>query len=99
MAAAQKLSDTDVAAVAALAKLPLEDNERERYASQLSAVIGYVELLDELDTASTPGTFQVIDGATNCWREDEIAPGLSQEEALSQAPRTHEGYVVVERIL
>lgn len=94
-----KITQEEVRHVATLAKLSLTSDEAVLYAEQLSAVLDYVEQLDELEVDAIEGTFQVIDGLVNCWREDQIRPGFTQEEALSQAPSVHKGYFVVGRII
>jgi aspartyl-tRNA(Asn)/glutamyl-tRNA(Gln) amidotransferase subunit C len=80
--------------VAKLASLSLSDAEVDRFAVELARIVAHVEQLDALDTRDVPATTQVeLDQAA--WREDEVQPGLSHEEALSQAPRVDaDGFAV-----
>lgn len=81
-----KLTLDQVKKVAKLANLPLTPEEEEKYSEQLSAILGYFDKLNEVDTTNIEPTFNVT-GQSNVMREDETAPCLSQEEALSNAPK------------
>jgi aspartyl-tRNA(Asn)/glutamyl-tRNA(Gln) amidotransferase subunit C len=76
--------------VADLACLSLTDEETTKMAADLGSILQYVEELNELDTTNVPPTSHVLMGRT-AWREDEAKPGISHDDALSQAPRTAEG--------
>ena len=80
--------------VAKLASLSLSDGEVDRFAAELTRIVAHVEQLNALDTRDVPATAQV---QLECapWREDAVRPGLSPEEALSQAPRVEaDGFAV-----
>jgi aspartyl-tRNA(Asn)/glutamyl-tRNA(Gln) amidotransferase subunit C len=49
---ASKIDEIQVRRVAKLARLDLTDDEVARFSTQLSAILGYVEKLNELDTDS-----------------------------------------------
>jgi aspartyl-tRNA(Asn)/glutamyl-tRNA(Gln) amidotransferase subunit C len=51
----------------------------------LSAILAYVETLNELDTSAVPPAAQVIRLA-NVTRPDEVTSSLSVEAALANAP-------------
>ena len=92
------LSDDDVRAVARLARLALSDDEISAYREQLSAILGYVEQLAELDLSDVdpaPYPFPM----TLPVRPDEPSPTLSNEQALANAPASSEGAFVVPKIL
>lgn len=92
------LSREDVRHVAQLARLGLEPGEEEFYADQLSAILGHIDRLRELDTEAIAPTAQVVPLA-NRMREDEPGPGLTQEQALANAPEARDGYFVVRAIV
>lgn len=84
------LTEKDVLHVAKLAQLSLTEDELPRMVKELSAIVGYVRKLDELDTSDVPPTRQVQVEALPL-RSDEPRPSLPQDEALNEAPRTAEG--------
>ncbi len=65
------LSSQDIEYIATLARLALTDEEKKRYAEQLSAVLGYVSQLNEVNTEGTEETCQVT-GLTDVMRLDEV---------------------------
>lgn len=80
------LSRDQVLHVALLARLELTSEEVERFAGELSKVLDYIELIDELgDLADVPPTAHVVD-VENALREDVPRPSLPVERALESAP-------------
>ncbi len=88
----------DVEYVAWLARLELSEEEKERFTRQLGQVLEHAEKIRSLDTEDVEPTAHAIP-LKNVMRPDEVRPCLSQEEALSNAPRTQGGYFVVPRII
>lgn len=88
-----KLDIKQVQKVAKLANLTLTPEEEEKYSGQLSKILDYVEELNEVDTDSVEPTFNVV-SKENVFREDIEETGLSQEEALLNAPNKKDGYFV-----
>jgi aspartyl-tRNA(Asn)/glutamyl-tRNA(Gln) amidotransferase subunit C len=81
-----------------LARLGLESGEEDYYAEQLSAILEHIDRLREVDTDAIPPTAQVVPLQMRL-REDEPQPGLSQEQALANAPEARDGLFVVKAIL
>jgi aspartyl-tRNA(Asn)/glutamyl-tRNA(Gln) amidotransferase subunit C len=57
--------------VAKLARLNLEEDEKIKYAEELSVIFDYIEELNKLDTENIKETFQVLN-LENIVREDEV---------------------------
>ena len=95
-----RLSKKEVLRIAKLASISLSSEQAERFRVQLEKVIDYVRQLDEVNTEGVEPTSQTT-GIVNNLRQDVSDPSecLSQEEALSEAKNTHNGYFVVERII
>ena len=88
----------DVRYVAKLARIALTEDELQTYGVQLADIMGHVAALNELDTSDVAATAQVIE-SRNVSRDDTVAPCLSRDEALAEAPRTQMGYIRVPRII
>jgi aspartyl-tRNA(Asn)/glutamyl-tRNA(Gln) amidotransferase subunit C len=85
------LSIDEVKKIALLARLELTAEDEKALAGQLSAILSYVEQLQELDVSEVePMTHALSAGELSPWREDKVMPSLSPEEALANAP-AHEG--------
>ncbi|HID64838.1 MAG TPA: Asp-tRNA(Asn)/Glu-tRNA(Gln) amidotransferase subunit GatC [Anaerolineae bacterium] len=93
-----KLSRAEVEHIAELAKLVLTDEEKEKFREQLSAILEYAEMLQQLDTEAIPPTATVLP-LQNVMRPDEVAPSFSREDILANAPDAAEGCFRVRAIL
>ncbi len=93
-----KLTKEEVKHIATLAQLPLSEEEVMVFSGQLSETLDYIERLKELKTEEVAPTFQTT-GLKNVFREDEIKPGLSQQQALKNSQNTYKGYFKVKAVL
>jgi aspartyl-tRNA(Asn)/glutamyl-tRNA(Gln) amidotransferase subunit C len=75
----------DVAHVAFLARLTLDDDELDRYTIQLAAVLAHAEDVASLDTEGVPPTSHPLP-LVNVLRADEPRPSLDRDEVLAAAP-------------
>jgi len=83
------ISVDEVRKVALLARLELRPEELTRLTDELSQIVGYVDLLSELDTSGVEPMAHALD-VTNVLAEDEPRPSLDREQALANAPH-HDG--------
>lgn len=89
---------SDVRKVASLARLSLSDEELRSCGDQLSSILDYVRLLDEVDISGVaPMTHPVP--AENIFRDDRMMPSLPREAALANAPKTDGQFFEVPKIL
>lgn len=88
----------EVEHVAWLARLELSEEEKDKFSQQLGRILEHAERIKSVDTSGVEPTSHVLP-LKNVMRADEVSPGLTQEEALSNAPRREGGYFVVPRIV
>ncbi len=79
------LSTEDVRAIADLARLDLSDEEVQLYQQQLSAILGYFQKLEELDTSHIDPTSSVLP-LTNVLRPDLAGAALPLDDVVANAP-------------
>jgi aspartyl-tRNA(Asn)/glutamyl-tRNA(Gln) amidotransferase subunit C len=79
------ISRDDVVHVARLARLELTEEELDRFAEQLDAILEAVGKVSELDLSEVEPTLHPL-ALSNVWAEDEPRPSLDVEEALANAP-------------
>jgi aspartyl-tRNA(Asn)/glutamyl-tRNA(Gln) amidotransferase subunit C len=94
-----KLSRDDVLKLASLSKLRLSEAEIERLRAELSEILNYVEILDQVDTEGLEPTYQVT-GLKNVMREDELETyGYETADLLKNVPAVQDGQFKVKRVL
>ena len=80
------LTSDDIRHIAKLARLNIRDSEVDKFTRELSSILEYVDMLQEVDTKNVEPTAQVT-GLTNGFREDEvIQKDASPEELLETSP-------------
>ncbi|OAN47393.1 asparaginyl/glutamyl-tRNA amidotransferase subunit C [Chloroflexus islandicus] len=84
------LSEAEVRHVARLARIALSDEEIAVMRAQLSAILDYIAMLQEVDVSNVPPTAQVT-GLTTVWRPDVVGEMLTQAQALANAPDQQDG--------
>jgi aspartyl-tRNA(Asn)/glutamyl-tRNA(Gln) amidotransferase subunit C len=72
--------------IADLARVDLDEDEVDRFAEQFSDVLSSFETLDEVPDVDAEADL------TNVMRGDDVADGLTREQALRNAPETEDGY-------
>jgi aspartyl-tRNA(Asn)/glutamyl-tRNA(Gln) amidotransferase subunit C len=77
--------------VAELSSLSLTEAEAAKLTQEVASILAYVGELATLDTTDVPPTAQVGIAHHAALRSDDVLPGLSNEEALAQAPRAADG--------
>jgi aspartyl-tRNA(Asn)/glutamyl-tRNA(Gln) amidotransferase subunit C len=83
--------------IAKLARIILSGEEEEKFQGELSSILEYFSILDEIKTEVEP-LHHVFD-LVNIFREDREAPSFPREDILANTPEKEEGYVRGPRII
>jgi aspartyl-tRNA(Asn)/glutamyl-tRNA(Gln) amidotransferase subunit C len=93
-----EITRDEVAHLANLARIDLDDAELDHLAPQLSVILESIASISEAAAGDIPPTSHAVP-LTNVFREDEARPCLTAEQALSGAPETEQQRFSVPRIL
>ncbi len=96
--AEQRLSHDEVRDIADLAKLNLSDAELTMYTQQLSQILDYFTLLQEVDTSDVSPTASVSP-LRSVMRADENPTALSPEQVVKNAPDAEANQFKVRAVL
>lgn len=88
----------DVAHVAHLARLHLDDDEAHRLQCPLDDVVRYVQTISRLDLSGIEPTSHA-QRVENVFRADEVAPGLDHDMVMSNAPAVKDDHFRVPKII
>lgn len=93
-----KLTRASVQRVATLARLRLTADEESALTEQLEQILGYMDQLNQLDTANVELFSHAMDSA-NALREDRVANQPNAEALLANAPERDETFFRVPKII
>lgn len=93
-----RITRDDVAHVATLARLRLDDDQVETFTGQLAAILQHAEDVESLDLDGVEPTSHPLP-LVNVWRDDVPGDTLTNEDALAGAPQAEEGRFRVPTIL
>jgi len=96
------LTDAEVNHIAKLARIELSEEMRNRMKRDLTKVLGYIDLLNEVDTSGVEPLYQVT-GLQNQTRPDEhrgdfVVDEILLERLVGQAPAHQSRMVKVKSI-
>ncbi|HUY34654.1 MAG TPA: Asp-tRNA(Asn)/Glu-tRNA(Gln) amidotransferase subunit GatC [Pirellulales bacterium] len=92
------LTRAEVEKVSLLARLKLTEAELETLTAQLGLVVGYVELLNELETDDVEPMAHAVQ-ISNVFRDDELRPSFDRAQMLANAPHTDGEFYLVPAVL
>ena len=94
----EKIDQSQVKKVAKLSRLELTGEEVDEFAGQLSAILGYMAKMNELNTDNVEPLAHCLP-ITNVLRKDQIKESLGTEKALANAPQRDGEFFKVPKIL
>jgi aspartyl-tRNA(Asn)/glutamyl-tRNA(Gln) amidotransferase subunit C len=93
-----RLTRDDVAHVARLARLRLDDAELDEFTEQLANVLAHAEDIERLDADDVTPTAHPLP-LHNVFRDDSVRPSVDRDEVLAAAPAAQDGQFRVPQIL
>lgn len=87
---ANVISDETIEYVGILAKLELNQEEKEQAKKDMESMLDYIDKLNELDTTGVEPMSHVFP-VNNVFREDEVTNGDDRENILKNAPDEQDG--------
>ena len=93
-----KMTAADVEYVARLARLELTPGEKELFAGQMDAILGYVEKLKGVNTEGIVPTSHAVP-MENAFREDVVQSSIGLERALANAPERAGTFFAVPKVI
>ncbi len=94
-----QINDELLSKLEKLSALKIDTNKREETMMELSKIVKFIEILNELDLKNEEATFTTVSGGTP-FREDipSVNPEII-ETILAHAPKSEDGYFAVPKII
>ena len=103
---ARRVTLEDVQHVAQLANLELSSDEYPRMQTDLNAILGHIDELNELNTEGVPPMAQVsevlageFDRNGTALRQDTVAPSIDRAAVMASAPETDGRFFKVPKVI
>lgn len=93
-----KITDEVVDHIAHLARLEFEGDKKVTIKEDMERILSFMEKLQELDTENVEPLIFMSD-EVNVLREDVAVDSLTQEQALSNAPKKDSDYFRIPKVL
>jgi aspartyl-tRNA(Asn)/glutamyl-tRNA(Gln) amidotransferase subunit C len=93
-----KISREEVAHVAALAHLTIDEAEVDGFARNLGDVLAYAKSVSRVDTTGVSPTAHAVE-ICNAFRQDEVAGHLDAQSTMANAPECEDGSFVVPKVI
>lgn len=89
----------DIAHIAKLARLGLVEEEKKKFANDLSAILDFIDKLKEVDVEGVEPTLQAT-GLNSVMRQDEGIKRReeSRKKLLANAPEVKDNYIKVKAV-
>lgn len=92
------ITPKDVKYIANLSRIHLRDEEVAELTKSLENILHHIAILEKLDVSKVEPTSHVLP-LKNVFREDQVKPSLTQEEAMKFAIEKHHGAYKVPKVI
>lgn len=92
------IDNKTVETIARLARLKIDDNDIEKYRSDISNILALVEQMEAVDTNGVEPMTHPFD-ATLRLREDEVTENNQRDQFQAVAPNSQDGLYLVPKVI
>ena len=92
------ISREEVEHIAKLASLNLSEAEKERYANDMTEILGFADLINSVNTDLVNETIATNENY-NVFRKDEIVQTVDKESLLQNAPSQEDGMFQIPKVI
>ena len=93
-----EVDEDTVRRIARLARIKVTDAEAKALEGELSGILDWVKLLDEVDTAGVEPMTAVVSTSLKM-REDKVTDGAIADDILANAPVREDHFFVVPKVV
>ena len=84
--------------IAHLARLELAENEKQEMIGDMNKILDFMAKLNEVDTSGVEPLVYMSE-EVNVFREDIVKQQITTEEALQNAPKHDDKYILVAKVI
>jgi len=84
--------------IARLARIRISDNEVPKLEGELNHILGWIEMLEEVETDNVEPMTSVVDTSMRL-RQDEVTDGGYPDQVTGNAPASDENFFMVPKVV
>jgi aspartyl-tRNA(Asn)/glutamyl-tRNA(Gln) amidotransferase subunit C len=84
--------------IARLARIKVKDEDVPRLESELNSILGWIEMLNELDTGDVESMTSVVKMQMKM-RDDVVTAGSDPDLVLANAPKSEDSFYLVPKVV
>lgn len=92
------ISKEEIIHIAKLASLNLSEAEIERYANDMTEILGYANMINSVNTDEIKETIAANENY-NVFRKDEVIPSMERDVLLQNAPSKDDGMFRIPKVI
>tara|TARA_B100001996_G_C18438276_1_gene507341 strand:- start:107 stop:403 length:297 start_codon:yes stop_codon:yes gene_type:complete len=93
------ITKEEIKKIASLAKIDISNDELDNYSNQISKILEYMSVLEEVDTSKVDDSSNSIFEKNQFLREDKVEKSLNREEVMKLAPESDGVYFRVPKVI
>ena len=93
------ITKEEIKKIASLAKIDISNDELDNYSNQISKILEYMSVLEEVDTSKVDDSSNSIIENNQFLREDKVEESLSRDEVMKLAPESDGVYFKVPKVI
>ena len=93
-----EISKEEIVHIAKLASLNLSEAEIERYANDMTEILGYANMINSVNTDDIKETIAANENY-NVFRKDEVVPSIDRDILLQNAPSKDDGMFRIPKVI
>lgn len=94
-----KIDDNLLSKLQNLAMIELDEDKKESMKNELQEIMDFVDNLNRLETKDLEATFSTLESKTPLREDVPLCDTSIGQSVLNHAPKAHDGYFIVPKIL
>ena len=93
------ITKEEIKKIASLAKIDISNDELDNYSNQISKILEYMSILEEVDISTLDDSSNLAFNKSQFLRDDKVEKSLDREEVMKLAPKSDGVYFKVPKVI
>tara|TARA_Y100000817_G_C16586478_1_gene424323 strand:- start:7 stop:303 length:297 start_codon:yes stop_codon:yes gene_type:complete len=93
------ITKEEIKKIASLSKIDISNDELDNYSGQISKILEYMSILEEVDTSTLDDSSNSVFNNSQFLRDDKVEKSLDRDEVMKLAPKSDGVYFKVPKVI